>query len=40
MKKKIGVVVVTYNRLNLLKEAIECILHQEFPFEKIVISLL
>lgn len=34
---KNGVVVVTYNRLDLLKECIACIKNQTIPFEKIII---
>ena len=36
-KKKLGAVIVTYNRLTLLKEAISCIEVQEYPFSKVVI---
>lgn len=32
-----GVVMVTYNRLSLLKEAIDCVCKQTIPFEKIII---
>ena len=32
-----GVVIVTYNRLELLKECIQCVLSQTVPFSKIVI---
>lgn len=34
---KNGVVVVTYNRLELLKECIQCIRRQTIPFEKVII---
>lgn len=34
---KLGVVIVTYNRLDLLKECIESCLNQTYPFEKIII---
>ena len=34
---KLGVVIVTYNRLELLKECIEACLNQTIPFEKIFI---
>lgn len=36
-KMKYGVVIVTYNRLELLKECIENCIRQTIPFEKIII---
>lgn len=35
--KKVNVVVVTYNRLNLLKECIDALLKQTYPINKIII---
>lgn len=34
---KLGVVIVTYNRLDLLKECIEACINQEEKFSKIMI---
>ncbi len=36
-RRKYGVVIVTYNRLELLKECIACCLQQTLPFHKIIV---
>lgn len=37
IRMKLGTVIVTYNRLNLLKECIEACLKQTYSFEKIIV---
>lgn len=36
-KKKVGCVIVTYNRVDLLKQCIEAVLKQDYPLDKIII---
>ena len=35
--KKLGVVIVTYNRINLLQECVDHVLEQTVPFNSIII---
>lgn len=35
--RKYSVIIVTYNRLSLLRECLDCVLHQTLPFDNIIV---